>query len=101
VINTESRACSGDELLIALTDAAEKTRIVVVDAFTDNDINTIATAAARLEATLIRPEIEFGSLIMGGVIENGPFSGLKVVTKGGLVGDQNVLVGTLVWFLKE
>jgi len=234
-------SAGGDELLNALADAAEQTRIVVVDAFTDNDINTIAAAAARLPdtvipvspgvfvsaylrtryressgsfvlavvgsvtdqtrdqikqlefryrvaylelpldvifagksrnytrervsagefndcdvlvlrpearredgrreeimngladagselcgshkermsgmilsggetatrimgalgATIIRPEHEFGSLIMGGVIENGPFRGLKVVTKGGLVGDQNVLVGTLVWFLKE
>jgi uncharacterized protein YgbK (DUF1537 family) len=55
----------------------------------------------KVEAKRIRPEVEFGSLIMGGRILDGPYTGLKVTTKGGLVGDESTLVRAYTWIQKE
>jgi D-threonate/D-erythronate kinase len=55
----------------------------------------------RLGTHSIRPEVEFGSLVMGGVMLDGLLKGTKIVTKGGLVGDQAIFIKSLTWFLKE
>ena len=62
---------------------------------------TAMTTLERLGITSIRPEVEFGSLVMGGVILNGPLGGMKIVTKGGLVGGPSILLKTMTWFLRK
>jgi uncharacterized protein YgbK (DUF1537 family) len=62
---------------------------------------TATAVLNRLETRSIAPEVEFGSLIMGGVMLDGALAGTKIVTKGGLVGDRSIFLKTLTWFLKE
>lgn len=62
---------------------------------------TATAVLKQLECRTIRPEIEFGSLVMGGTMLDGALEGTRLVTKGGLVGDQAILLRTLIWFLKE
>jgi uncharacterized protein YgbK (DUF1537 family) len=62
---------------------------------------TATAVLNRLETRSIVPEVEFGSLIMGGRLLDGPLAGTKIVTKGGLVGDRSIFLKTLTWFLKE
>jgi len=62
---------------------------------------TATAVLDRLGARSIAPEVEFGSLVMGGIMLDGMLAEKKIVTKGGLVGDRSIFLKTLTWFLKE
>jgi hypothetical protein len=48
-------------------------------------------------ATALLPEIEIQPLMMGGKILDGAFAGLKTVTKGGLVGEEDAIYKAALW----
>jgi uncharacterized protein YgbK (DUF1537 family) len=58
------------------------------------------TAAMFFEeagATSLLPEAEIQPLMMGGRILDGAFAGLKVVTKGGLIGEEDAVYKAILW----
>lgn len=58
------------------------------------------TAAMFFEAagaTALLPETEIQPLMMGGKILDGAFAGLKTVTKGGLVGEEDAIYKAALW----
>lgn len=55
----------------------------------------------HLDAHSIRPEVEIDPLVVGGIILEGCLKGTKIVTKGGLVGDQSTFLKSLTWFSRE
>ncbi len=58
------------------------------------------TAAMFFEetgATALLPEAEIQPLMMGGRILDGAFAGLKVVTKGGLIGEEDAVYKAILW----
>ena len=62
---------------------------------------TASSILLRSGVNVIRPERDFGSLIMGGKPQDGLLAGIKIVTKGGLVGDKTIFHKAMTWFLKE
>lgn len=62
---------------------------------------TAMSVLNRLESYSISPEVEFDSLIVGGILLDGPLSGSKIITKGGLVGNRSILLKTMNWLMKE
>ena len=50
-----------------------------------------------LHIELIKPEEEIIPLMVGGIISEGGLEGLKVVTKGGLVGEKDALYKAINW----
>ncbi len=61
------------------------------------------TAAMFFEdsgATLLLPEIEIQPLVMGGRILDGKSAGKKVVTKGGLIGEEDGIYRSVLWLRK-
>ena len=50
-----------------------------------------------LHIELIKPEKEIIPLMVGGIISEGGLEGLKVVTKGGLVGEKDALYKAINW----
>ena len=91
-------------ILRAVTDAAQ----MVLSAL-NNQVSglilsggeTAGELISRLGASLIRPEKDFASLVMGGVMLDGQLDGVKVVTKGGLVGDRAIMLRAMNWLLTE
>lgn len=62
------------------------------------------TAAAFFSlsgASSLRPEIEIQPLIMGGIVGDGPFAGLRIVTKGGLIGEEDGIYKAVLWLRRE
>ena len=62
------------------------------------------TAAMFFEeagATLLLPEVEIQPLVMGGRILDGTCAGKKVVTKGGLIGEEDSIYRSVLWLRKE
>lgn len=57
--------------------------------------DTAAAVAAALGATSLRITGELAPLVAGGSLEGGRRPGLEVITKGGLVGDEDLLVRLL------
>lgn len=58
------------------------------------------TAAMFFEeagATALLPEAEIQPLMMGGRILDGAFAGLKTVTKGGLIGEEDAVYKAILW----
>ena len=52
-------------------------------------------------ATLLLPEREIQPLVMGGRILDGQSAGKKVVTKGGLIGEEDSMYRSVLWLRKE
>jgi uncharacterized protein YgbK (DUF1537 family) len=57
--------------------------------------------ARRLGISVLSPEAEIQPLMMGGRVAGGPYSGLFVVTKGGLVGREDALERAADWISRE
>jgi len=55
----------------------------------------------QMDAQRIEPKVELDPLIMGGRVSKGEFEGLKILTKGGLMGDLKCLHRALIWFRKD
>lgn len=62
------------------------------------------TAAMFFEeagASTLLPEVEIQPLMMGGRIFDGDFAGLGVVTKGGLIGEDDGIYKAVLWLRKD
>ncbi|HCL80087.1 MAG TPA: hypothetical protein DIC53_09005, partial [Synergistaceae bacterium] len=55
----------------------------------------------RTRTTALAPEVEIQPLLMGGRILDGDFAGLKVATKGGLVGEEDGVYQAVRWLQKK
>ena len=62
---------------------------------------TASSVLLRAGTNIIRPERDFGALVMGGKPLDGLLADTKIVTKGGLVGDKTIFYKVMTWFLKE
>ena len=59
--------------------------------------DTAAMFFEEAEATALLPETEIQPLMMGGKILDGAFAGLKTVTKGGLIGEEDAIYKAALW----
>jgi uncharacterized protein YgbK (DUF1537 family) len=63
--------------------------------------DTAAMFFQEAGATVLLPEAEIQPLMMGGNILDGAFAGLNVVTKGGLIGEEDGIYKAVLWLRKE
>ena len=63
--------------------------------------DTAAMFFEEVGATLLLPEREIQPLVMGGRILDGQSAGKKVVTKGGLIGEEDSMYRSVLWLRKE
>lgn len=93
-----------DEIASALAEAAVQRMAEIGRFFCGVILSGGDTAVRFFEETsisLISSEEEIIPLMIGTVVEDGTYEGLKIVTKGGLVGEDDALYRAVAWLRKK